>query len=486
MQASSHAIANKTEAVALPRKPAGARRVLLRAGFAALALVYLLRFAAPGLEAGFNSDDPMNIYYYWSRGPGQLLLNLPLFFTTYQRPIGGVYFSLLYYLFDLDPLPYHIVLIALLVVNTYLAYRFGWLLSGSELAGGLTAIVTAYHARMSMLVYLPAYVFDVLCFTFYFLTLTYYIALRRHGARLTGKQLAVFLLLYICALDSKEMAITLPVIVLAYEAVWHPPAGFSPRTIARWLRTGALPALIAGAMTLVYILGKTFGSDSLVRLPAYHPEFTWSRYWESTTRFVNTVFYAHWWTPAAVVALAVLLLCVALLSRQKHLLLLWIFIWIAPLPVTFVPGRGGACLYIALAGWALIAATFFLWMCRALAGSQGWMAVLVLLGIYFWYEGTALADTHVPQGIRKPGRLTWSVIQQVRALQPSVAPGSRIYVVRGPFPDWDLKFIMELVYHDRSVNVWLGEKVPLPPEDIGRMDYVFTFEGEKLVRLRGR
>ncbi len=64
-------------------------------------------------------------------------------------------------------------------------------------------------------------------------------------------------------------------------------------------------------------------------------------------------------------------------------------------------------------------------------------------------------------------------------------PGSRIYVVRGPFRDWDMKFIFELVYHDRTVNAWLGEKVPLPPEEIRKMDYVVTWEDAKLVRLRG-
>jgi hypothetical protein len=486
MQASSRAVANNTELAAIEEKAAGAQRRLLRFLFGALILACLLRFAAPGLEAGFNADDPMNIHYYWSRGAGRLLLNLPSFFTTYQRPLGGVYFSVLYQFFGLDPLPYHAVLLALLVVNTFLAYRFGLLLSGSELTGGLTALGVAYHARMAHLVYLPAFVFDVLCFTFYFLALTYYISRRRGGARLTRKQTAVFLLLYVCALDSKEMAITMPAIVLAYEAIRHPPDRLSFAAASRWLRGEALPAGIAGAMTLAYIFGKTFGRESLVGMPAYHPVFTWSRYLESTTRFVNTILYAQWWTPAAVAALAAILLGAALLSGRKHLLLMWVFIWVAPLPITFVPGRGEACLYIPLAGWALTAATFFVSLCRALAGSRTWMAALVTLGIWLWYEGTALADRHVPPGIRKPGQLTWSVIQQVRALQPSVKPGSRIYVVRGPFPDWDMKFIMELVYGDRTVNVWLGEKVPLPPEEIRKMDYVFTFENGTLIRLQGR
>lgn len=462
----------------------------LQIAFGALVLAYVLRFTAPGLEAGFRGDDPMNIYYYWSRGAGQLLRNLPLFFTTYQRPMGGVYFSVLYHFFGLNPLPYHIVLTFLLVLNTYLAYRFGKLVSGSELNGGLTAIVAAYHACMASLVYEPAFVFDVLCFTFYFLAFTYYVSRRSRGVGLSWKQTAVFLLLYVCALDSKEMAVTLPVMVLIYEAIWHPPVGFSSAAVTRWLRTEALPALIAGSMTLLYVLGKSFGSDSLVKTEAYRPVFTWSRYWESTTRFVDTIFYVPGrdvFGPVAIVLLAAILLGIARLGRQKHLLLMWSFIWIAPLPITFVPGRGGACLYIPLAGWAVIAATLFLWLCGALAGSRVWMAVLVILGIWAWWGWTDSRDKHVPIEIRKPGLVVQSVIRQVRALQPSVPPGSKIYVIRSPFPDWswDMKFILNLIYRDRTVDVRLGDKAPLMPGEIEKMDYIFTFEGEQLKKLKG-
>lgn len=488
MWAGSHVVSNTTQKIAVAVEAANVWSRVLRIAFAALVLVYLLRFAAPGLEAGFNGDDPMNIHSFWSRGVGQLARNLVLFFTTYGRPMGGVYFSVLYHFFGLNALPYHIVLLLLIIVNTFLAYRFGRLISGSELTGGLTALVAAYHAHMAPIVYLPAYVFDVLCFTFYFLAFTYYVSRRNVGVPLTRRQTGAFLLLYICALDSKEMAITLPVMILIYEAIWHRPASLSFPALARWLRSEALPALIAGAMTLVYVLGKAFGSDSLTKMEAYRPEFTWGRYWESTTRFVNEILYMpnnNVFGPASVFALALALLCLAWLSRKKHLLLMWFFLWIGPLPITFVPGRGGPCLYLPLMGWAVVVVTLFLWLSSALAGSRLWMAALVLFGMWQLWGWTERQDGFVGPGIKKPGQLTWSVVEQVRALQPSVKPGSRIYVVRGPFPDWEMKFIIELVYHDRTVNVWLGEKVPLPPEEIRKMDYVFTWEGDRLVRLKG-
>ncbi len=484
----SHSVAGAEQGAVIAGKTGGAWRLALRIAFGALILAYALRFTLPSLEAGFNGDDPMNIHYYWWRGAGQLLRNLPLFFTTYQRPMGGVYFSLLYHFFGLNPLPYHVVLVFLLVLNTFLAYRFGRLISGSELTGGLTALVVAYHARLAPLVYLPAFVFDVLCFTFYFLAFTYYLSRRNGGGRLAWKQTGLFLVLYICALDSKEMAVTLPVMILIYEAIWHPPSGFSFRAAARWLRTGALPAMLAGALTALYIVGKFSGSDSLVKVEGYRPVLSWSRYWESTTRFVNTILYTpneDLFGAVGVVLLAAVLFRAARVSGQKHLLLMSFFIWIAPLPVTFLPGRGGANLYIPLAGWAVILVTFFLCLCRAFARSRIGLVALVLLGMWSWWRWTESQDRVAWTGIRKADQLTWSVMQQVRTMMPKVKPGSRIYVVRDPFGDWEMKFIIDLVYRDRSIAVWLENEVPLPREEVRKMDYVLTFEGDRLVRLKG-
>lgn len=466
----------------------------VRAAFTALVLLYFIRFAGPGLHAGFNSDDPMNIHYYWAQGTGALLRNLPLFFTTYQRPMGGVYFSVLYYFFGLNPFPYHLVLTLLLLLNTFLAYRLGRLITGSELAGGLAAFVVAYHSRLSMLVYLPAYAFDVLCFTFYFLALTYYISRRSGGALLTWKQTVVFLLLYIGALDSKEMAVSLPVMVLIYEAIWHRPAGFSFADVARWLKREALPALIGGLLTLVYLVGKTAGADSILTMPAYRPEFTWSRYWESTTRFVDAILYAP---PngglgrTGILVLFAGLLLLAWRTRRKDLLFAWFFLLIAPLPVTFVPERGGACLYIPLAGWGVAAAAVLVWFSEKAARVVRWAprpiiaAALVAAVVVPYWRQAAKEFKYVMPAMRDSGWLTMSAIRQVRALQPAVKRGSRIYVARDPFPEWDMKFILELTYRDRSVEVWLGNKVPLPPDQVERMDYVFTFEGERLRKLKG-
>ncbi len=470
---------------------------LLRAGFALTVLAYFVHFAGPSLSGRFNADDPMNLYYYWSRGPWKLMLNLPLFFTTYQRPMGGVYFATLYGLFGLNPLPYHIVIVALLLVNTYLAYRFGRLITGSELCGGLAALMTAYHAEMAQTVYLPAFIFDVLCFTFYFLALNYYLAIRMRGERLTRKQVVVFVVLFIAALDSKEMAVTLPVIVLLYEAIWRRPSRLRAPDIVAWLRRDGLPALIAGGITAVFILGKRLGPRSVADLESYRQTFTLDRYWESTTRFVNTIFYqpiaGGFFTSGRVLLLAAILLYVAWRRKDKHLILMWLFVWITPLPITFVAGRGGALLSIPAVGWAVIIATFFLSLCGAAARlfarlrvpAPAATAIVVILGVAALWSWTESRNWDTYRGMQDGTELTWNVIQQVRSVQPAVRSGSKVYVANDVFEGWDTKFIMELVWGDRTVNVWLASQSKLSREEIEGMDYIFTFENGKLKRVKG-
>ena len=67
------------------------------------------------------------------------------------------------------------------------------------------------------------------------------------------------LLPFVLALDSKEMAVTLPVIILTYEflkatrwADW--------KALRRWSWRYATPSLMAGAVTAIYLYGKVYGT----------------------------------------------------------------------------------------------------------------------------------------------------------------------------------------------------------------------------------
>jgi hypothetical protein len=385
----------------------------------------------------------------------------------------------------------------LLALNTFLAYRFATLITGSRLAGGLSAFVACYHVGLARLTYLPSFIFDVLCYTFYFLAFNYYLAIRTRGGRLKNWQIAAFILLYIGALESKEMAVSLPVLVLLYEGLWHAPARWSFRSWARWARSEALPALLAGAVTAVFLLGKTIGSDSPLKMEGYRPVFSVDRYFESTASFLNLLFYqpeGHgFFNTRTVLLVAALLLAIAWRTGRKHLYLMFFFVVIAPLPITFLSDRTGPCLYIPLTGWAVFAASLWVLFAEAVAHTRVLkhvpamvtQAALVLGAVAAQWQLSARTTAGFAPLLRIENQRTADVIRQIRSVQPAVKPGSRIYVLNDPFDGFDTQFLFELTYRDHSVTVWLDRHSHLEPFDVARMDYVFTFESGRLKRLKG-
>jgi hypothetical protein len=84
----------------------------------------------------------------------------------------------------------------------------------------------------------------VLCNLFYLVALAWYICIRERDRSLNLLQFAGCFALYICALDSKEMAVTMPVIVLVYELLkyCHQP---ERQAFVRWIWHDASFALVA-------------------------------------------------------------------------------------------------------------------------------------------------------------------------------------------------------------------------------------------------
>src|SRR5579863_8134293 len=222
---------------------------------ALLLLIFFIVFHVGALHAYFGDDETMNLYGYWSPPLGKVALANVLFWSNFVRPMGAIYYLPLYGIFGLNPVPFTIVRIAVLLVNTVLFYYLAvWLLRSRWMAL-LAAFPVAYHAGMGSLAYKGAFIYDVLCGGFYFAALLYYVRYRRTNGLLGMRPVCIFLALYLCALNSKEMAVSLPVIVLAYE-VFSETGG---------LNRFAVP-LIAGVLTFVYIVGKTHGPETLTAL----------------------------------------------------------------------------------------------------------------------------------------------------------------------------------------------------------------------------
>ena len=87
-----------------------------------LLIVYFLRFALAARRGGFREDEMLNLWIYWRAGAFKSLMANIMFWTTFYRPAGALYYLPLYHFFRLDPLPYRIVQISILTAAIPIAY----------------------------------------------------------------------------------------------------------------------------------------------------------------------------------------------------------------------------------------------------------------------------------------------------------------------------------------------------------------------------
>ncbi len=76
------------------------------------------------------------------------------------------------------------------------------------------------------------------------------------------------------------------------------------------------------------------------------------------------------------------------------------------------------------------------------------------------------------------------MIQQFRALNPHVRAGNKVAFLDDPFHSWDMLFVAEAMVRDRTLDIHVPRHGALTPDELARMDYVFTFQDGKLVELK--
>jgi len=484
----------------------------------AVLIAYFLYFALPALGGGFREDEMMNIGICWCAGalksllanivfwklflcPGDALYDLPLYL---YRPGGALYYLPLYHFFGLNPLPYRIVQISILAASIPLVYYLSRRLSSSRSIAFLAVLALCYHPRLAGLVFVGAFIYDVLCGFFYFAALAYYVHVREQDVSLRPAQLLGFLALYICALNCKEMAVTLPAIVLIYEFLKSPGCpdwnGF-----LRWIRSYAAPSLIAGLFTVFYIYSKTHGSGTLASLDPYRPRYSWHNFTASNARFVGELLFAgHTVTPITLLLLWGCVFVYAFIRRDRMLQLMAFWTVIVPLPLAFiVPVRGDAPLYLLLFGWAMIFAKLAFDLITLIFKFSVFVGTRVIAARSSANSGVASAKVfprvfriiatllvafavaaftkRENQRLQAPwlnaGTKTSHVIQTFRSLDLRPEHGSRILLLlrENIFQNkWNVFFIASLVWNNHSLRIWVENVNELTPQQQANVDYVIS------------
>jgi hypothetical protein len=500
-------------------------------------VAYFLHFALPSLAGGFNDDEMMNIWGHWFPGALKSLWANICFWRASDRYAGALYYLPLYYFFSLNPLPYRIVQVSILSASIPVVYYLARLLASCRSVAFLAVLALCYHGQLANLVFIGSFIYDVLCGFFYFAALTYYAHIREREACLRPIQSLEFLALYVCALNSKEMAVTLPVIVLIYEVLKCPRFGEWKQFVRRNWRF-AVPALIAGLLTVPYIYAKTQGSNALARLPSYRPRYSWHRFTTSNAHFIDELFYlsrtkTYHMTGAMLLAGWTAVFLYACLRRDRMLLLMAFWIVITPLPLAFIQLRGGACLYILLFGWAMIFAKLASDVITLVSRSstligQGagvsaatgaiiagaitnrvraaaigavvgaaasklslrafrvvaTILVASALAIFTGWESQRFGRI---SALLSVGQKTSHFIRAFRSLDLHPAPGSTIllrpekrFYQNGNYP----AFVAWLVWKDRSLRIYVAGEDELTEQQVAKVNYIISFNEfqVKLVR----
>lgn len=444
---------------------------------------YFLGLAGEGLSAGFTTDDLVNLTAYWHQSPAALVKANVLYFSPAYRPMGALFYRPLFALVGFWPLPYRLFCFALLIGNLGLFWLAIRSITRSSEIAALSTLIGAFHPQLVDLYWNNGAIYDILCFTFYFGALLYYLRARRAGPILNVRAIALFLLIYVAALDSKEMAVILPVLLVLYELIYFPPLTLRATQVSRWAVTNCRLAITAGVLTLPYIWAKLLPQSLFTQLPAFHLDVTPKQFLAHYGAYLDILcFRDHCFGEIQTAVLLAAMLGAAVLLRSRHMAFAWSMILVTFLPVAFIPMRDAYVLYIPLAGWSLYAAALFVAIRDALlyfrrpAGTTLWRQIALFLIVL-----VLLLRAYRVQRLRTYGDLTLgqpairSLLAGLDQLNPKFPRGARVLVVNDPLPHpYEFLLLLRLYCRDGTLEVDRGNV------NDGRHQYVLVWCGSSL------
>jgi hypothetical protein len=454
-----------------------------------------------GLRAHLGYDDIMNTDFAWEPPLSKLALGLAVPFTTFYRPVGSLVYRVVFDIFGLNPSPFRVVVYGFLLLNIFLIYQLARRLSGSREIAAMSSLLYTFHGRLAYIYLYNGTLYDVLCATFTFLTLLYYIGVRQAGRSIQGWAWLKFLALFICAINAKEMAAPIPLLLLVYEWLYHKPTSMRPASLRRWVFGEGLPALICGALTIMAARYRMGAGSPLYGNPGYAMTFTLTQFLEHSRKLMTGLIYAKG-RGLSVPQLLVIWLLVPAIAAAARKKFLWFFVWfalLAPLPVVFIPYRGFFVMYLPLAGWAMFVAAL-------LVGGRNWLwthlwkrqplssnafepeRVFLFLLVAFLVAWIPRHDRESELGRIDPAQ---QIIRETRRdivrLNEPLPKGAKVIFLHDRFPAdaWGPLMMARQLYRDRTLSVDRPTMMNHPP-NLADYDRVFDYVDGKLAVVGAR
>jgi len=428
-------------------------------------LIYFLFLAGGGLRANFSGDDLTNIAFLhgWGRvSLGAMLAQALSVFSPEYRPMGGLYYRTLFALFGLHPAPFRIAFFTLLIVNMILAALWYRRLSHSGLAVAASVLLFSFQPALAELYYNDGTVYDVLCVFFALLLLGRYTRLRQSQQLVAGNDLLLILALYGAALGSKEMAISVPAVLVLYEVIFHPGIGN--------LRARLWPIFLLAMMTAVCMAVKILIPNQMNINPAYTPHYQPGFIGNSYLHYYRLLFLNDTLSAGLLTGGLILALLAAVILRNRLMLFGILFANLTLLTVCTILPRAGFVWYMPLLGYALyggelvsIVSQKLTTLLEARAGVELWgmpvrslipsivFGTLVMVSVAIQSQNSRNLDApYLPE----PQSLN-VMLTAAKTAAPSLSHGSRILIESDVYPPiwWAPLFLLRLAYQDPTIWV---------------------------------
>lgn len=445
---------------------------------AAALLAYFFYFAAPlSLQAGFTHDDLMNMHRAVTEPRAGIAAECLLFWlpSDQYRPAGALLYRALHDAFGFTPLPFHVAMMLILAAGHALVFDFVSRLSGSREMGALVVLLAAYHANRPFFMINFGFCYDALCLLFYFAALVYYVRIRQRGERPKSWQHVRLALLLAMALGSKEMAVSLPLVVGAYEWLAHP----------RGERSWTFPVFSALAVA-AFIQWRVLGADNIGGIDSYRPRLSFALYAESARHWLEKLFFlgenANPWPWLAGLGLTV---AAAVAGRDRTLIVGLLLLCAGVLPLSFIrPMRGLEAVVIPTIGLAMILTWWIVRFTSVFDAS--WRAPVLFALLMAYLVRTHGRQAPPAEAMLAEGREIGVVLSEFQqAFPPGVTPG-RVLITRDPFPleccRWGSTFMLQIL-HGTGVTVDRADTFTTAP-DPATYDFVYAWENRRLVSVR--
>ena len=139
------------------------------------------------------------------------------------RPVATLSYYLLYAIFNLNPFGYHLTSFVLHILNVILVYLLAHVILDSRRSSFVAALLFACHPVQTEAVNAVSYNEDLFAAFFFFLALLMYAKLDAASQKQNFMYFCLSLLFFLLGLLSKEMAVTLPAIVVWYDVTIRAP-----------------------------------------------------------------------------------------------------------------------------------------------------------------------------------------------------------------------------------------------------------------------